>query len=148
MSEEIERTAETLFDEIHEHRLAIAMVEIPYTEQLQVIDDEIESMISDLMTRRTSIQMEKDEALDQHTEAIAVLTEDIKEMVLTNGKTCSTVFGTCTHVKGRKASIKWDDAALMGYVSASPDNEAILQFRSEGKEGAPSTRFKLVELED
>ena len=148
MSEEIERTAETLFDEIHAHRRAIAVIEKPYDDKIKAIDDEIDEMIKSLMDQRKTLQYAREDHTDEHADAIEILTDEIKEMVLTNGKTCSTVFGTCTHVKGRKASVKWDDAALIGYVSASPENETILQFRTEGKEGAPSTRFKLVELED
>lgn len=141
-----EADIETAFEKIHEHRRAIVVVEAPYIEQLQVIDDEIDVMISELMADRAHIVKTIANETEQHVEAVEIITGEIKEMVLANGKTCSTVFGTCTHVKGRKASIKWDDAALMGYVSASPENETILQFRTEGKEGAPSTRFSLKEL--
>ena len=148
MSEEIESTAETRFEQIHEHRRAIVVITKPYDEQIRHIDDKVDAMIESLMEDRTTIVRASSDAIHEHDEAIDVLVDEIQTIVLANGKTCSTVFGTCTHVKGRKASVKWDDAALMGYVSASPENETILQFRTEGKEGTPSTRFKLVDLED
>jgi len=144
-----EADIEIAFEKIHEHRLAIAMVEKPYNAQIKLIDDQIEEMIEPLMAQRRELESSKEEDTDQCTEAIAVLTDDIKTMVLANGKTCSTIFGTCTHVKGRKASIKWDDAALNGAIAAGHgDLDYMLGFRTEGKEGAPGTRFKLVDLED
>lgn len=140
-----EADIETAFEKIHKHRKAIAMVEQPYKDKIEVIDDDIDTMISDLMEDRARLVKQMSEDTEQTNAAIEILTDEIKKMVLENGKTCSTVFGTCTYVKGRKASIKWDDAALMGYVSASPDHDTLLQFRTEGKEGAPSTRFKLAD---
>ena len=141
-----EADIETAFEKIHEHRKAIAMVEKPYNDQIKTIDDNINEMIADLMADRASIIKQMAEDTEQTFEAIEILTGEIKEMVLENGKSCSTIFGTCTHVKGRKASIKWDDAALMGYVAADKEHETLLQFRTEGKEGTPSTRFKLIDL--
>ena len=141
-----EADIEIAFEKIHEHRKAITMVEKPYNDQIKIIDDGIDVMIAGLMEDRARLVKQMTEDTEQTVEAIEVLTGEIKTMVLENGKSCSTVFGTCTHVKGRKASIKWDDAALMGYVSADPEHESLLQFRTEGKEGTPSTRFKLVDL--
>jgi hypothetical protein len=143
-----EADIETAFEKIHEHRRAIVVITKPYDEQIRHIDDKVDAMIESLMEDRTTIVRASSDAIHEHDEAIDALVDEIQTIVLANGKTCSTEYGTCTHVKGRKASVKWDDAALMGYVAASPENETILQFRSEGKEGAPSTRFKLVELED
>jgi hypothetical protein len=142
-----EADIETAFEKLNEHRCAVAIIEKPYNDKIKVIDDNIDEMISELMTDRAHLVKQSSNETEQHVEAIEILTEEIKEMVLENGKTCSTIFGTCTHVKGRKGAVKWDDAALMGFVSASPDNETILQFRSEKPDGKPSTRFTLVDIE-
>lgn len=142
-----EADIETAFEKINEHRRAIAVIEKPYDDKIKAIDDEIDEMIKSLMDQRKTLQYAREDYTNEHADAIEILTEEIKEMVLENGKTCSTIFGTCTHVKGRKGAVKWDDAALMGYVSASPENETILQFRSEKPDGKPSTRFTLVDIE-
>ena len=134
------------FEKINNHRKAIAMVEKPYNDQIKTIDDKVDEMIADLMANRARLVKQMAEDTEQTFEAIEILTGEIKEMVLENGKSCSTIFGACTHVKGRKASITWDDAALMGYVAADKEHETLLQFRTEGKEGTPSTRFKLIDL--
>ena len=99
------------------------------------------------MEERKTIAIEIDAIAQKHNTKIELITSEIKNAVLIREKSCSTEFGTCTHVKGRKGAVKWDDAALMGFVSASPDNETILQFRSEKPDGKPSTRFTLVDIE-
>ncbi|MCK5216620.1 MAG: hypothetical protein KAJ93_02465 [Methanosarcinales archaeon] len=142
-----EADIETAFEKIHEHRRAIAVIEMPYIDKINVIDGDIDVMISGLIEDRAEIVKQMAGDTEPHVEAVEILTDEIKEMVLANGKTCSTVFGTCTHVKERKASIKWDDAALNGAIAGSNgDLDYMLGFRSEGKEGAPSTRFKLVDI--
>lgn len=142
-----EADIEIAFEKLNEHRRAVTMIEKPYNDQIKIIDDNIDEMIESLMADRANLVKQSSNETEQHVEAVEVLTEEIKEMVLDNEKTCSTVFGTCTHVKGRKGAVKWDDAALMGFVSASPENETILQFRSEKPDGKPSTRFTLVDIE-
>lgn len=141
-----ETDIEILFEQIHEHRLATAAIDEPYEKKINARNAQMEILIQPLIGERSQLISDRNDAASAHTEAVEVLTEKIKEIVLDNGKTCSTVFGTCTHVKGRKGVVKWDDAALMGYVSASPENETILQFRSENPDGKPSTRFTLVDI--
>ena len=141
-----EADIEIAFTKIHVHRKAIVIVEKPYNDKIKAIDDKMDEMIADLMEDRARIVKQMSADTEQTVEAIEILTGEIKTMVLENGKSCSTTFGTCTHVKGRKASIKWDDAALMGYVAADPEHESLLQFRTEGKEGKPNTRFSLADL--
>ena len=143
---EDETDIETSFEQIHEHRMAIAVIDEPYNKKINALNAQMEILIQPLIEERSLLISDRNDAADKHTEAVEVLTEEIKEAVLDNGKSCSTTFGTCTHVKGREGAVKWDDAALMGYVSASPDNETILQFRSEKPDGKPSTRFTLVDI--
>lgn len=138
---------EIAFSVLDGHRRAIKIESEQFQIQLDKIDSKIDEMIEPLMEERKTIAIEIDAIAQKHNTKIELITSEIKNAVLIREKSCSTEFGTCTHVKGRKGAVKWDDAALMGYVSASSDNETILQFRSEKPDGKPSTRFTLVDIE-
>ena len=138
---------EIAFSILDGHRRAIKIESEQLQIQLDKIDSKIDEMIKPLIEDRKTIAIEIEAITQKHTAKIELITDEIKNEVLISEKSCSTEFGTCTHVKGRKGAVKWDDAALMGYVSASPENESILQFRSEKPDGKPSTRFTLVDIE-
>jgi len=117
-----------LFEQINEHRVSINEKTKNLQEEIVALQNEISILIA------------------PHAEAIDALKLDIETAVLINEVSVKTDAGTCTYVKGRKGAVKWDNAALMGYVSAAPENEAILQFRSEKPDGQPGTRFKFIDL--
>ncbi len=141
-----ETDVETAFQQLDEHRRTIAEIEQPFDHQIKEIDDEIDQMIEALMTQRKELEDTKANETTTHTEAIDVLTQDIKEMVIENKKSCSTIYGTCTFVNGREGAVKWNDDALNGAIAGNEDLNFLLGFRSEKSAGKPSTRFKLVEL--
>lgn len=138
---------EIAFSILDGHRRAIQIESEQLQIQLDKIDEKIDEMIEPLMEERKTIAIEIDAIAQKHNTEIELISNEIKNAVLISKKSCSTAFGTCSYVKGRKGAVKWDDAALMGYVSASPNNETILQFRSEKPDGKPSTRFTLVDIE-
>lgn len=138
---------ETAFEKIHEHRKAIAMVEKPYNDQIKIIDDKIDEMISSLMDDRAELVKLSSNDTEQTVEAIETLTDEIREMVLENKKSCSTIWGTCTHVKGKAPTVKWDDAALNVVItSAKGELDYLKEYRTESEAGIPHTRFKLATL--
>lgn len=142
-----EADIEHAFEQLDEHRRAIVISTKPLNAQIQSIDDQVDEMIADLMEQRARLVREAAEIEEPHDVIIEQLTDEIKEMVLENGKTCSTIYGTCTHVKGRKGAVKWDDAALNGAVAgAKGDLDYLMNFRIEKPDGEAGTRFKLVDL--
>ena len=130
MMEQLEM--EQLFEHINEAR--IAMLEA--TEELRQQLEEPQLLIA-------SIEAEISDVMAPYAEIIDALKLDIETAVLINEASIKTDAGTCTYVKGRKPSVKWNDDALMGYAAT---HDEVLQFRSEGKQGLPTTRFKFVDV--
>lgn len=90
-----EADIEIAFEKLNEHRRAIAMIEKPYNNQIKVIDDNIDEMIESLMADRAQLVKQSSNETEQHVEAVETLTDEIREMVLENKKSCSTIWGTC-----------------------------------------------------
>ena len=138
---------ETAFEKINEHRKAIAMVKKPYNDQIKIIDDNIDEMISELMADRAELVKLSTNDTEQTVDAIETLTDEIREMVLENKKSCSTIWGTCTHVKGKAPTVEWNDAALSVVItSAKGELDYLKEYRTESEAGTPHTRFKLAKL--
>lgn len=136
---------ETAFEQLNFHREQIAEIDKPIDHDIKEIDDEIDVLIDDLMERRQELCTLKMSRSATHVEAVDTLTSDIKEMVIENKKSCSTMYGTCTFVKGRKGAVTWNDAALNGAIAGNEDLDFLLDFRTEKPDGKPSTRFKLAD---
>jgi len=141
-----EADIEHAFKQLDEHRRASTLSTKTINDQIQSIDNQVDEMIADLMEQRAQFVREAAKISEPHDDIIEQLTDEIKEMVLENGKTCSTIYGTCTHVKGRKGTVKWDDAALNGAIAGNSDLDFLLGFRVETPTGKAGTRFKLVDL--
>ena len=142
-----EADIETAFEKIHEHRKAIAMVEKPYNDKIKIIDDKIDEMIASLMDQRKVLESSKTDETFILTGEITVLTDEIRGLVLENKKTCSTVWGTCTHVKGKAPTVEWDDAALNVVItSAKGELDYLKEYRTQSEAGKPHTRFKLAKI--
>lgn len=117
------------------------MNKITIPEAFELIENErmeIETSTRDLCAERARIDAAIKELSIEHEYAIDELKAYIHETVINTKTSVKTALGSCTYVRGRKPTIKWNDAALCGYAV---EHEGILQFRSEGKEGKPSTRF-------
>lgn len=104
----------------------------------------IKELTSSLRAERERIDTEIGSLVAPHEEAMDELKEFIQRIVLGAELSVKTPNGTCTYVKGRKPTVKWDDAALHGY---SIDHPKIMQFRDEGKPGDPGVRFGFVDVE-
>ena len=121
-----------LFEQINEARIAM----LAATEELRQQLEEPQLLIA-------SIEAEISDVMAPHADIIDALKTDIETAVLINEISVKTDAGTCSYVKGRKPSVKWNDDALMGYAAT---HDEVLQFRSEGTQGVPTTRFKLIDV--
>ena len=120
-----QKELQKIFEQINTERTEISRLSEPLQEQIAALENEISILIA------------------PHAAVIDALKEDITIAVMMDEKSVKTDAGGCSFIRGRKPSIKWDDAALNGYAV---DHEDILQFRSEGKPGKPGVRFNLKEI--
>jgi hypothetical protein len=110
-----------------------------------------ERLIKDRKTRELRAKLEEIQELitdteEPHDARIAELKEFIAEHVLEGQASEKSDFGSCSFVKGRKGSEKWDGAALTGYAEAG--HPELYQFRTEGEPGKPTVRWNLPKIED
>lgn len=85
----------------------------------QVITDEIREKLAD-------IDVEEQTTLESLDAGIAQLTEEIRQAVVSLGKTVATERVQVVYNKGRES---WDTKALNGYAAANP---SILVFKKHG----------------
>ena len=135
------------FEKIHDHRTNIATIVKPFDDKIADINTKIAEMTKFLVAERSALEEDRADMSGADNKHISEITEDIRVQVLSNKKTCSTKWGTCTHVKGKDAPVAWDDAALNGVIAgAKGELDYILDFRIEGEPGKPHTRFKLKDV--
>lgn len=98
----------------------------------------------DLQEERARIDEQISVLIEPHAKEIEYLKNVIQMHVMEEQASAKTTAGSCSYVKGRKGSVKWDDSALLGYAAT---HEEIMQFRKEGEPGQPSVRFDLPDIE-
>lgn len=112
---------QVLLDVLHAKQMEISMLEADRDNTVRILlGDELYTKMSDFLNS-------KNNEIRTQEEQVKVMTEEVKELVIKEGK---SVLGTFFHAVYNKPRISWDNKGLDGFMVAHPELSA---FRSEGQ---------------